>query len=72
MKVLVLGAGGREHALVWGLTRSASVSEVIVAPGNPGTEEIARSVVIDPSDPAAVVELANELDIDLVLSLIHI
>ena len=67
MKVLVLGAGGREHALVWGLTRSASVSEVIVAPGNPGTEEIVRSVVIDPSDPAAVVELANELDIDLVV-----
>jgi len=42
VKVLVVGGGGREHALAWGLRRSPSVTEVVAAPGNPGTEAVAR------------------------------
>ena len=42
MKVLVIGSGGREHALAWKLKQSAQVDEVIVAPGNAGTAREAR------------------------------
>ncbi|MBI4160870.1 MAG: phosphoribosylamine--glycine ligase [Acidobacteria bacterium] len=55
MKVLVVGAGGREHALVWKIRRSPGVREVLCAPGSPGTGTLARSV---PVPPAAVRELA--------------
>jgi phosphoribosylamine---glycine ligase len=67
VRVLVVGAGGREHALAWGLARSPEVSEVVVAPGNPGTEPIGRRVPLDVRDPAAVAQLADDLDIDLVV-----
>jgi len=67
MRVLVIGSGGREHALAWALARSASVDEVVVAPGNPGSEAVARNVPIDANDPAAVGALAEEVDADLVV-----
>jgi phosphoribosylamine---glycine ligase len=67
VRVLVIGGGGREHALAWSLARSPSVDEVVVAPGSPGTESVARNVPVDPKDPAAVAELADELDTDLVV-----
>ena len=44
MNVLVIGSGGREHALTWAIAKSPSVSRVFVAPGNPGTEGISDSV----------------------------
>jgi phosphoribosylamine--glycine ligase len=69
-RVLVLGSGGREHALVWSLAREASVEIVIVAPGGDaiGDEPKARCVPgISPLDPAAVVELATIEDVDLVV-----
>ena len=52
MKVLVVGSGGREHALAWKLSHSELVDEVLVAPGNAGTEvePNVRNVDIDPSD----------------------
>lgn len=56
MKILVVGAGGREHALVWKLHQSPMGKEILCAPGNPGTAEIARSV---PIDPASILELAS-------------
>ena len=65
MKVLVVGGGGREHALAWGLARSDSVDEVVAAPGNPGIEAIARCVPVDANDPVAVAALADDLDVDL-------
>ncbi|MGB2756295.1 MAG: phosphoribosylamine--glycine ligase [Acidimicrobiia bacterium] len=67
MIVLVLGSGGREHALVWELARDASVDEVHVAPGNPGMECVAQRHAIDPADPASVVALAAHLNADLVI-----
>ncbi len=67
MRTLVLGAGGRESALAWALQRSRSVSEVLCAPGNPGTEEFAASVAVDIADPEAVVEAARRTSADLVV-----
>jgi phosphoribosylamine---glycine ligase len=58
VNVLVLGSGGREHALVWRLTRDASVREVISAPGNPGTAALGRNVPVNLDDPADVLAVA--------------
>ena len=60
VKVLVLGGGGREHALVWALRKSARVSEVVCAPGNAGIARLARCVVVDGADVAAVVALCEQ------------
>jgi phosphoribosylamine--glycine ligase len=67
VRVLVLGSGGREHALVWGLARGASVSEVLCAPGNPGIEALAECVPISLADVDAVAALAVARDVDLVV-----
>jgi phosphoribosylamine--glycine ligase len=67
VRVLVLGSGGREHALVWGLTRSASVDDVLCAPGNPGIEAIAECVPLSFADVDAAAALADDRDVDLVL-----
>ena len=58
MKVLVIGGGGREHAIVWSLGRSPQVTEVVCAPGNGGIAEIARCVPVDVNDLAAMANLA--------------
>ena len=50
MKVLVVGGGGREHALVWKLTQSPKVSKVYCAPGNGGIRELAECLDIDATD----------------------
>jgi phosphoribosylamine---glycine ligase len=67
MRVLVVGSGGREHALAWALTRSASAPEVFAAPGNPGIAQLATCVAVDGSDPAAIAQVADDLAIDLVV-----
>jgi phosphoribosylamine--glycine ligase len=59
MKVLVVGGGGREHALVWALKQSPQVSEVVCAPGNGGIASIARCEPVDVADAAAVTALAE-------------
>ncbi|GAB3380856.1 phosphoribosylamine--glycine ligase [Lysobacter fragariae] len=61
MKVLVIGSGGREHALAWKLAQSPRVTEVIVAPGNAGTatETKCRNVAINPTDIDALLALAT-------------
>jgi phosphoribosylamine--glycine ligase len=65
--VLVVGSGGREHALAWSLSRSADLSELHAAPGNPGIAGLAHCHPARAEDHAAVVSLARELRIDLVV-----
>lgn len=65
--VLVVGAGGREHALAWRLATSPSVDRVVSAPGNPGTAEIGPRLEVDTSDPDAVADLADDQAVDLVV-----
>ncbi|MGA3082495.1 MAG: phosphoribosylamine--glycine ligase [Terracidiphilus sp.] len=59
MKVLILGSGGREHALAWAVKRSPRVTEVVCAPGNGGIAEIARCVAVDLKDVDAMVRLVE-------------
>jgi len=59
MKVLILGSGGREHALAWAVKRSERVTEVVCAPGNGGIAQIARCVPVDLKDVDAMVRLAQ-------------
>jgi phosphoribosylamine--glycine ligase len=59
MKVLILGSGGREHALTWAVARSERVTEVVCAPGNGGMAQMARCVPINLKDVNAVVRLAE-------------
>jgi phosphoribosylamine--glycine ligase len=59
MKVLLVGGGGREHALAWKLSRDDESLELICAPGNPGIAEIGRCVPVDASDVSALLELAT-------------
>jgi phosphoribosylamine--glycine ligase len=65
--VLVVGSGGREHALVWSLSRSESLGELHAAPGNPGIAKLAHCHPVRADDHAALVSLARELRIDLVV-----
>jgi phosphoribosylamine--glycine ligase len=67
MRVLVIGSGGREHALAWAIAKSPRLTKLIVAPGNGGTEAVATNAPIDITDHAAVVALAEAENIDLVV-----
>ena len=67
MKVLVIGSGAREHALVRALTLDPTVAAVIAAPGNPGTDALALNVPVDATDPPSVVALAEQHEVDLVV-----
>jgi phosphoribosylamine--glycine ligase len=58
MKVLILGSGGREHALAWAVKRSERVTEVVCAPGNGGMAQIARCVAVDLKNLEAMIHLA--------------
>lgn len=67
MRVLVIGNGGREHALVWKCKQSPKVTEVFCAPGNGGIEEIATCVNINPTDQDELLQFAKQMEIDLTI-----
>jgi phosphoribosylamine---glycine ligase len=67
VRVLVVGSGGREHALAWKLAQSPLLTELHAAPGNPGIAALAECHPIRADDPEAVLGLSRSLDIDLVV-----
>ena len=67
MRVLLLGSGGREHALARALHRDGEVTGLHAAPGNPGIGELAELHQVNPAEPAAVTALAKRLTADLVV-----
>ena len=67
MKVLLIGSGGREHAIAWKLSRSDSVREIICAPGNAGIGNLARCVPADVEDLPGLVEITRQEKPDLVV-----
>lgn len=67
LRVLVVGGGGREHALAWACERSPLVAEVLAAPGNPGTSLVARNLDVAATDAVAVARLAVAEGVDLVV-----
>ena len=65
MKVLVVGSGGREHALVWKISQSQRVDRVFTAPGNPGTAQHGQNVAVAADDIRGLVALARDKGVDL-------
>ena len=65
MRVLVIGYGGREHALVWKLRQSPLVTELFCAPGNPGIAQLADCVPIDAPNTVELADLASSVNINL-------
>ncbi|MCW3843638.1 phosphoribosylamine--glycine ligase [Micromonospora yasonensis] len=67
MRVLLVGGGGREHALALGLAADPSVTALVAAPGNPGIAAVSELREVNPTDPASVAALAVEVAADLVV-----
>ncbi len=67
MNILVIGSGGREHALAWKLKQSPRVKKIFTAPGNPGTAQVGENIALDILDHQAVIDFVKEKQIDLVV-----
>ena len=67
MNVLLIGSGGREHALALAIAKSPLLGSLFIAPGNPGTQALGRNVVVDVANHAAVVDFCRLMKIDLVV-----
>ncbi len=65
MKILIVGSGGREHALLWKISQSKRVNKIFVAPGNPGMKQLADLVDIKPTSIIELADFAQEEKIDL-------
>ncbi|CAN2047788.1 N5-carboxyaminoimidazole ribonucleotide mutase / Phosphoribosylamine--glycine ligase [Candidatus Magnetomoraceae bacterium gMMP-13] len=65
MKVLVIGSGGREHALVWKISQSPKVNKIFCAPGNPGMRDLAECIAIHPDNMEELLSFAKNEGIDL-------
>ncbi len=65
MNVLLIGSGGREHAIAWKLAQSKKLSKLYIAPGNPGTAACGENIAIDVNDIGALVEFAKEKKVEL-------
>ncbi len=67
MKILLVGGGGREHAIAWKLSQSKKLKQLYIAPGNPGTAEVGTNVAIADHDLDSLTAFAKEKRIDLVI-----
>ena len=67
MRVLVIGSGGREHALAWKIAQSPLLAKLFIAPGNGGTGAVAENLPVDLADHAAVIALCQKHEIDFVV-----
>src|SRR5918911_1931234 len=67
MKVLLLGSGGREHALAWRLSQAPALEELHAAPGNPGIATLGRCHPVHAEDGEGLLGLARSLEVDLVV-----
>ncbi|MFN2362911.1 MAG: phosphoribosylamine--glycine ligase, partial [Halarsenatibacteraceae bacterium] len=67
MKVLVVGSGGREHALIWKLHQSEHVSKIFATPGNDGMEDLAELITITAGDIDSLADFAEEREIGLTI-----
>ena len=67
MKILLLGSGGREHALAWKIAQSPKVEKLYIAPGNAGTAQVGENVDIKATDFAALKVFALERAIDMIV-----
>jgi phosphoribosylamine--glycine ligase len=65
MKILIIGSGGREHALAWKVSQSSVLQKLYCAPGNAGTQSIAENIPIGPEDIPALLDFASNQKIDL-------
>lgn len=74
MKILLLGSGGREHALAWKIAQSRKVEKLFIAPGNGGTASVGENVNIAADDFPKIAKFVVEncINMVVVLSLIHI
>jgi phosphoribosylamine--glycine ligase len=67
MNVLLIGSGGREHAIAWKLAQSKNLTKLYIAPGNPGTAQCGENVPIGSDDTAELLEFARENEVELVV-----
>ena len=67
MNILILGSGGREHALTWKLAQSKKVSRIFIGPGNAGTSDLGTNLKLDPGDFQEVKKAVLENEIDIVI-----
>ena len=67
MKLLLLGSGGREHALAWKIAQSSKVEKLFIAPGNAGTEDAGENVQLSPTDFDAVAQFVADKGVDMVV-----
>lgn len=67
INVLLIGSGGREHALAWGIAHSEHLEKLYIAPGNPGMESLGECVYLDVANHSAVIDFCKDLSITLVV-----
>ncbi len=67
MNILIIGSGGREHAIAWKAAQSPRFSKLYIVPGNPGTASLGENVDVNASNHSAVIQFCKERNIDLVI-----
>ena len=67
MNILLIGNGGREHAIAWKLSQSKQLSNLYIAPGNPGTSKFGENVKLDILDFPSIIKLCKDKQIDLIV-----